>query len=97
MSLNRVILSTVFGAMIAGQISSMAPNYIEAKVSAARCFNILDRVPEIDAYSPEGRRLVSVVVLNVLIVLSFLKKVNTAKSLYVEHFWVLHISFQKSL
>lgn len=54
-----MIFSTVFGAMIAGQIASMAPDYLSAKVSAARCFAILDRVPVIDAYSTEGKKLVS--------------------------------------
>ena len=44
--------------MIAGQISAMAPDYIAAKVSAARCFAILDREPVIDAYSTEGKTLV---------------------------------------
>jgi len=53
----KVILSTVFGAMIAGQIASMAPDYLAAKVSAARCFAILDHEPEIDSYSTEGKKL----------------------------------------
>lgn len=55
----RVIFSTVFGAMIAGQVASMAPDYVSAKVSAARCFAILDREPLIDAYDPKGEKLVS--------------------------------------
>lgn len=54
----RVIFATVFGAMIAGQIASMAPDYVSAKVSAARCFAILDRQPVIDAYSTKGEKLV---------------------------------------
>ena len=45
--------------MIAGQIASMAPDYVAAKVSAARCFAILDRVPTIDAYSENGEKFVS--------------------------------------
>jgi len=44
--------------MIAGQIASMAPDYIAAKVSAARCFLILDSEPEIDSFSEDGQRLV---------------------------------------
>ena len=44
--------------MIAGQIASMAPDYLAAKVSAARCFAILDHEPEIDSYSTEGKKLV---------------------------------------
>ena len=49
---------TVFGALIAGQIASFAPDYVKAKVSAARIFLLLDRVPEIDSYSTEGQKLV---------------------------------------
>ena len=53
-----MILATTFGALIAGQISSFAPDYIAAKVSAARIFKLLDRVPAIDSYSSEGEELV---------------------------------------
>lgn len=44
--------------MTAGRITSFAPDFIEAKVSAARIFKILDRVPTIDS-SSGGDRLVS--------------------------------------
>ncbi|XP_066928852.1 ATP-dependent translocase ABCB1-like isoform X2 [Clytia hemisphaerica] len=53
----KVVLSTVFGAMIAGEIGSMAPDYVAAKVSAARCFQILDLKPEIDSFNNEGKIL----------------------------------------
>ena len=53
------MLATVFGALIAGQIASFAPDYVAAKVSAARILKILDRIPMIDAYSTEGDTLVS--------------------------------------
>ena len=48
-----------FGAMIAGQIASFAPDYAKAKTSAARIFKLLDRQPAIDSYSQEGDQLVS--------------------------------------
>ena len=44
----------MFGAMTAGQVISMAPNVMEGKVSAARIFSIMDRVPAIDSFSAEG-------------------------------------------
>ncbi|XP_057304790.1 ATP-dependent translocase ABCB1-like isoform X3 [Hydractinia symbiolongicarpus] len=53
----KVVLAAVFGAMIAGQIASFAPDYVAAKVSAARIFNLLDRVPAINAFSTSGSRL----------------------------------------
>ena len=62
--------------MIAGQIASMAPDYVAAKVSAARCFIILDRVPEIDSYSENGQRLVRSIFLFQLIT----KLINTLNS-----------------
>lgn len=45
--------------MFAGQIAGFAPNYIKAKISAARIFALLDRVPLIDSYSTEGEKIVS--------------------------------------
>ncbi|XP_065655130.1 ATP-dependent translocase ABCB1 isoform X3 [Hydra vulgaris] len=53
----KVVLATVFGAMIAGQIASMAPNYVAAKVSAARLFQLLDKVPKIETFSNSGNIL----------------------------------------
>lgn len=61
----RVVLATVFGALIAGQIASFAPDYVKAKMSAARIFLLLDRVPEIDSYSEEGQKLVILAYLDV--------------------------------
>ena len=62
----RVILALTFGAMIAGQIASFAPDYVKAKTSAARIFKLLDRVPAIDAHSNEGK--VPVILLDTFIV-----------------------------
>lgn len=53
----RVIISIQFGAMTAGQVASFAPDYVKAKVSAGRILDLFDRVPEIDSYSTEGRRV----------------------------------------
>eukprot|EP00794_Sanderia_malayensis_P011087 gene11087-12255_t len=50
----KVVFALVFAAMFAGQVASFAPSYIKAKVSAARIFRLLDRVPPIDTYSTEG-------------------------------------------
>lgn len=47
-------MALTFGAMIAGQIASFAPDYVKAKASAGRIFKLLDRQPAIDAYSDSG-------------------------------------------
>ena len=44
----------VFGAMALGQASAFAPDAAKAQVSAAVIFQLLDRVPTIDAESEEG-------------------------------------------
>ena len=54
-------MALTFGAMIAGQIASFAPDYIKAKTSAARIFKLLDREPAIDAYSEAGLKPVRTV------------------------------------
>lgn len=56
----KVVMALTFGAMIAGQIASFAPDYIKAKTSAARIFKLLDREPAIDAYSDSGLKPKSV-------------------------------------
>ena len=55
----RVVFALVFAAMFAGQVASFAPNYLKAKVSAARIFKLLDRVPPIDSKSESGEKPVS--------------------------------------
>ncbi|XP_059113265.1 ATP-dependent translocase ABCB1 isoform X4 [Peromyscus eremicus] len=40
--------------MAAGNASSFAPDYAKAKVSASHVIMIMEKVPEIDSYSPEG-------------------------------------------
>nr|XP_039263789.1 ATP-dependent translocase ABCB1-like isoform X2 [Styela clava] len=50
----KVLMAVIFGAFAVGQTSSFAPDYAQAKISTNRLFKLLDRVPEIDSYSPEG-------------------------------------------
>ena len=45
--------------MAVSQNSSFAPDYAEAKVSAARLFDLFDRKPSIDPSSEEGHSPVS--------------------------------------
>ncbi|XP_014643710.1 PREDICTED: multidrug resistance protein 1 [Ceratotherium simum simum] len=57
MSFQDVLLvfsAVVFGAMAVGQVSSFAPDYAKAKVSAAHIIMIIERTPVIDSYSTEG-------------------------------------------
>ena len=54
----RVVFATMFAALTAGNVSSMAPDFLAAKISAARIFEILDLVPPIDSFSKEGDQLV---------------------------------------
>ncbi|XP_010631188.1 ATP-dependent translocase ABCB1 isoform X4 [Fukomys damarensis] len=49
-----VFTAMVYGAMAVGQVSSLAPDYAKAKVSAAHIIRILEKVPAIDSYSTEG-------------------------------------------
>ncbi|KAM9216073.1 ATP-dependent translocase ABCB1 [Dugong dugon] len=49
-----VFSAVVFGAMAVGQVSSFAPDYAKAKVSAARIIMIIEKIPVIDSYSTEG-------------------------------------------
>ncbi|XP_070326260.1 ATP-dependent translocase ABCB1 isoform X2 [Odocoileus virginianus] len=49
-----VFSAIVFGAMAVGQVSSFAPDYAKAKVSAAHVINIIEKIPLIDTYSTEG-------------------------------------------
>ncbi|CAK8684913.1 unnamed protein product [Clavelina lepadiformis] len=50
----KVLMAVIFGAFAVGQTSSFAPDYAQAKISAARMLKLLDRVPFIDSYSTKG-------------------------------------------
>lgn len=52
----KVFSAIIFGAMAVGQASQFAPDYGKAKSSAARIFNLLDKKPLIDSYSPDGEQ-----------------------------------------
>ena len=52
--MRRVLMAVIFGAFAVGQTSSFAPDYAQAKISAARMLKLLDRVPFIDSYSTKG-------------------------------------------
>ncbi|XP_073920938.1 ATP-dependent translocase ABCB1 isoform X2 [Castor canadensis] len=49
-----VFSAIVFGAMAVGQVSSFAPDYAKAKVSASHVISLIEKIPEIDSYSTEG-------------------------------------------
>ncbi|XP_070786932.1 bile salt export pump-like isoform X2 [Enoplosus armatus] len=50
----RVISAIVTSGTALGRASSYTPDYAKAKISAARFFQLLDRVPQISVYSGEG-------------------------------------------
>merc|ERR1719436_503742 len=55
-NLFKVLFAVMFGAMTAGQASSMAPDLGEAKVSAAKVYKLLTTEPRIDPYSDGGKK-----------------------------------------
>ena len=57
--LYRTILAVQMGAMMAGQISALTPDYLKAKAAAGRLFKLFDRVPVIQSDSKEGLQPVS--------------------------------------
>ncbi|XP_076580220.1 bile salt export pump isoform X1 [Chaetodon auriga] len=52
----RVISAIITSGTALGRASSYTPDYAKAKISAARFFQLLDRVPQISVYSPEGEK-----------------------------------------
>ncbi|KAJ3261916.1 Multidrug resistance protein 1 [Chytriomyces hyalinus] len=50
----KVIFAVIFTAMSLGQASSLAPNYVKAKLAALNIFDILDRTSRINPTSTEG-------------------------------------------
>lgn len=49
-----VFSAIVFGAMAVGQVSSFAPDYAKAKISASHIIMIIEKVPLIDSYNTGG-------------------------------------------
>ncbi|XP_025030388.1 bile salt export pump isoform X2 [Python bivittatus] len=52
----RVISSIVTSGVALGKASSYTPNYAKAKIAAARFFQLVDRIPQISAYSDVGEK-----------------------------------------
>ncbi|KAL4636196.1 bile salt export pump-like isoform X1 [Arapaima gigas] len=52
----RVISAIVTSGTALGRASSYTPDYAKAKISAARLFQLLDRVPKISVYSEAGEK-----------------------------------------
>ncbi|XP_068165354.1 bile salt export pump-like [Antennarius striatus] len=52
----RVISAIVTSGTALGRASSYTPDYAKAKISAARFFQLLDRVPQISVYSDKGNK-----------------------------------------
>ncbi|XP_049426577.1 bile salt export pump [Epinephelus fuscoguttatus] len=50
----RVISAIITSGTALGKASSYTPDYAKAKISAARFFQLLDRVPQISVYSDKG-------------------------------------------
>ncbi|KAK2856759.1 hypothetical protein Q5P01_005494 [Channa striata] len=50
----RVISAIITSGTALGKASSYTPDYAKAKISAARFFQLLDRVPQINVYSDKG-------------------------------------------
>lgn len=55
---SRVISAIVTSGTALGRASSYTPDYAKAKISAARFFQLLDRVPTISVYSNRGEKWV---------------------------------------
>uniref|UniRef100_A0A8C9SZ95 Bile salt export pump n=1 Tax=Scleropages formosus TaxID=113540 RepID=A0A8C9SZ95_SCLFO len=52
----RVISAIVTSGTALGRASSYTPDYAKAKISAARLFQLFDRIPKIKVYSEEGEK-----------------------------------------
>lgn len=52
----RVISSVVTSGTALGRASSYTPDYAKAKISAARFFKLVDRVPKVTPYSEDGEK-----------------------------------------
>ena len=55
-----MVLAILVGGLVLGQISAFAPDYVKAKVAAARLFKIFDRKSLIDSSSEDGLKPVRV-------------------------------------
>lgn len=62
---HRVISAIVTSGTALGKASSYTPNYAKAKTSAARFFQLIDRIPKISVYSEKGEKWVRVAICDV--------------------------------
>ncbi|XP_057304108.1 ATP-dependent translocase ABCB1-like isoform X1 [Hydractinia symbiolongicarpus] len=51
----KIVIAATFGSMIAGQVLSFTPDYLSAKVAAARLFKLFDRKSQIDVNEATGK------------------------------------------
>ena len=76
----------MFAAITAGQVASMAPDFMQGKVSAARIFQIIDRVPAIDSFSTEGDTLVNTVLSLYQYFISYFYLLNVFLLIWMLHY-----------
>ncbi|XP_048589318.1 ATP-dependent translocase ABCB1 isoform X2 [Nematostella vectensis] len=50
----KVVMCIVIAGLVAGQISSLSPDYQKARTAAGKIFKLLDRTPAIDSASENG-------------------------------------------
>ena len=53
-----VVSAMVYRALSIAQVTTYAPSYATAKLSASRIFTLLDRKPKFDSFADEGDTLV---------------------------------------
>ncbi len=56
-SVYRVFFAILVSSIQAGRATSLAPDFGKAKAAAARIFALVDKEPEIDNMSEEGKKL----------------------------------------
>ena len=60
-------MAVQMGAVMVGQIAAFTPDYMKAKIAAARMFKLFDRIPGIRSDSDEGLQvLVSLSMIHIL-------------------------------
>ncbi len=47
--------------MVVGHVASVTPSYAKAKRAATRLFNLLEKIPFLDSYSNNGKKLVRII------------------------------------
>ena len=52
----KAIFTVVLSAIIVGQVASVTPSYMKAKIAATRILKLLERIPLLDSYSNDGKK-----------------------------------------